>query len=323
LHSIEELKALGPQVKGKIIFFNGPMDPAKPVTFDAYGDAVEQRWAGPSEAAKLGAIGVLVRSMNLKLDDHPHTGATSMYKENEPKIPAAAVSTNDAEKLSALLKKDADLQVQLELSARMVGMVDSNNIVAEITGKDKPNEFVVVSGHFDSWDLAQGAQDDGAGSMQSVEVLRAIHALGLHPRRSIRAVLYMAEENGAWGGKEYAKQAKAKNEKHIAAMESDEGGFTPVGFRVSSEKAARQLKKWGAYLDLVHADRPRAGEGGTDISPLRDLGATLIDLDPDSQRYFDYHHAETDTIEAVNARELHMGAAAMSILAWLIAENGI
>jgi carboxypeptidase Q len=323
VHGLDEVTALGDQVKGKIIFYNRPMDPSKVNTFEAYGGGSDQRFAGPARAAKFGAVAVLVRSLTLRLDDHPHTGATH-YDSDGTKIPAAALSTNDAERLSALLKKEPDLTVRLELSAKQLGTVASFNVIGELTGRDKPDEYVLVGGHLDSWDLAQGAQDDGAGIVQSIEALRAIRALGLHPRRSLRTVLFMSEEMGGLGGVEYAKQAKEKGEKHLAALESDNGGFTPLGFSVQgSDSALEHLRAWGKYLVPAHADLAIKGHGETDIEPLGDLGVTLFSFVPDSQRYFDYHHAETDTIEAVNPRELQLGASAMSVLAWLLAEQGL
>jgi hypothetical protein len=319
--SLQEATELGEKAKGKIVFFNRPFDYAKVSTFRAYGEAVDQRLEGPSIAAKVGAVAVLVRSMTTKIDDHPHTGAL-FYTDDVAKIPAAALSTMAAEKLSALLKTDAQAEVKLELSAHDTGTAESFNVIGELKGKDKPDEIIVVGGHLDSWDLAQGAQDDGAGCVQSIEVLRTIKALGLQPRRTIRAVMFMGEERGAAGGKEYAKQAKEKNEKHIAAIESDEGGFTPLGFSVDAkDRVLHHLQDWGRYLEPIHADRAVKGHGGTDIGFLTDVAQ--FGLNPDSQRYFDYHHAETDTIDVVNERELHLGASAMTILTWLLSEHGL
>jgi hypothetical protein len=321
--SLEEASHLGDRAKGKIIFYNRPFDVTKVNTFTAYSEAVDQRTDGAWTAAKVGAIAVLVRSMTAKIDNHPHTGAMK-YKEDIPKIPAAAISTLDAEKLSMNLKQDANIQVKLELSAHPAGKAESFNVIGELTGQSKPDEFVVVGGHLDSWDLAQGAQDDGAGCVQSIEVLRTLHDLGVKPRRSIRAVLFMNEESGADGGQEYAKQAKEKHEKHIAAIESDEGGFTPLGFNVQGKgRALSDLKDWGKFFAPIHADEVHEGHGGTDISFLADLGTPLFGLSPDSQRYFDYHHSEADTIDAVDERELDLGASALTILAWLISEKGI
>lgn len=322
VRSIDEVKKLGDQVKGKIVFYNRPMNPEFENTFKAYGDAGDQRFHGPAEAAKLGAVGAVVRSMTLSLDNHPHTGGTSFG--DGPKIPCAAVSTLDAEKLSLLLKQKPDLFLNLELSAKMIGEVQSFNVIGEIKGSEKPDEIVLVGGHLDSWDLAQGAQDDGAGVTQSIEVLRAIRALKLAPKRTIRAVLFMAEENGGFGADEYAKQAKKNGEKHIAAIESDGGGFTPRGFVVQgSARAQERLRDWKKYFAPIHATEIEADHAGSDIGPLADMGTSLFGFMGDSQRYFDVHHSEIDRIEAVNPRELHLGAAAMAILSWLVSEQGI
>jgi len=322
VHSLDEVKALGDKVKGKIVFYNRPMDPSFANTFQAYGEAGDQRFEGPALAAKQGAAAAIVRSMTLNLDNHPHTGATS-FKDGS-RIPCAAISTLDAEKLSAMLKQTPDLKLKLELSAKMIGKVQSFNVIGEITGSEKPEEIIDVGGHLDSWDLAQGSNDDGAGITQSIEILRAIKALNLKPKRTLRAVLFMSEENGSFGGKEYAKVAKEKGEKHIAAIESDNGSASPRGFGVQeNERALERIRKWVKYLDPIYAGDVREGHGGTDIDPLGALGAVRIGLNSDSQRYFDYHHAETDRIETISPRELHLGSAAMAILTWMLSEQGI
>ena len=324
VQSLKEVAELGEKLKGKIVFYNHPMDATLEDTFKAYGEAGDQRFAGPRQAAKFGAVAVLVRSLTLLTDDHPHTGATH-YDPQGLQIPAAALSTVAADRLSARLKAQPITRVRLELSAHPMGMVESFNVVGELTGSEKPAEIVLVGGHLDSWDLGPGAHDDGAGVVQSIEVLRALKALGVHPRRTLRVVLFMSEEFGGYGGREYAKQAMAKKEKHLAAIESDRGGFTPRGFSVVPGGAALdRLRQWAPYLSVVHADQAVAErEGETDIDPLRESGTTLFGLLPDSQRYFDYHHAETDTIDAVNARELHLSAMAMAILSYLLTDRGL
>lgn len=323
VHSLVEVTALGQKVKGKIVFYNRPMDASFVDTFEAYDKAADQRFSGAAAAAKYGAVAVLVRSLTLSLDDKPHTGMT-VFDKDSAKIPAAAISTNDAEKLSRFLKSTPNLLVHLSLSAKYLGTTNSFNVIGEITGSQIPTEQIIVGSHLDSWDLAQGAQDDGAGVVQSIQALSAIRSLGLRPRRTLRAVLFMGEEMGGLGGREYAKQAKEKGEKIIAAVESDRGGFTPLGFNVKGKEAAlKRLRGWREYLAPIHADLASLGSPAMDIEPLGDLGATLFGLIPDSQRYFDYHHSQGDTIDTVNARELHLGAAAMSILAWVLAEQGI
>lgn len=324
VHGLDEVESLGEAVRGKIVFYNRPMDPTVWNTFKAYGQAVGQRTRGASAAAKYGAVAVLVRSLTTLPDDNdPHTGMLS-YDQGVPMIPAAALSTNSANQLSSLLKANSKLTVNLKLSATAHAFVPSFNVIGELTGREIPREYVLVGGHLDSWDLATGAQDDGAGVVQSIEVLRALKALDLRPRRSVRAVLFMAEEFGSFGAKEYASQVKAKGEKHVAAIESDRGGFAPVGFQVEgSDQAVAAVKRWTSYLAPLHAASIEKGGSGADVEPLGKLGAVPIGFIPVSTHYFDIHHSARDRIEAVNKDELHAGAAAMAALAYLLAENGL
>jgi carboxypeptidase Q len=324
VHSLDEVEKLGAAVRGKIVFYNRPMTAGGKGGFGSYGRTVDQRYRGAAVAARQGAVAVLVRSMTALPDDNnPHTGMLR-YEKNVAMIPAAALSTHSANKLSALLKSDPKLTVKLQLSAAQHQDVSSFNVVGELTGRDLPQEYVVVGGHLDSWDLATGAHDDGTGVVQSIEVVRALKALGLRPRRTIRAVLFMAEEFGGIGAEEYARQAKAKGEKHFAAIESDSGGFAPVGFGVSgSDQQVAAVKRFAPYLGLFHADSIKTGGGGTDIEPLRPLGAVTIGYIPDSTHYFDFHHSARDRIEAVNIEELQGGAAAMTTLTYLLAEKGL
>lgn len=324
VHSLDEVQKLGAAVRGKIVFYNRPMDPTVWNTFKAYGRAVDQRSRGPSVAAKEGAAAVLVRSMStLPDDDHPHTGMLN-YQKGIPMIPAAALSTHAANKLSALLKANRKLTVRLRLSAAQHPLVPSFNVIGELTGRELPHEYVVVGGHLDSWDLATGAQDDGAGVVQSIEVLRALKALGVRPRRSVRAVLFMAEEFGGNGAKEYARQAKEKREKHVAAIESDRGGFGPVGFEVEkNDRALAKIKEWTPYLAPLHAGSIEKGGSGADVELLAAQGAVTIGFIPVSTHYFDFHHSALDRMEAVNKEELHEGAAAMAVLTYLLAEKDL
>ena len=320
--SLKDAEAKAADLNGKIVFFNGHMDPTTLDTFHAYGVSVAQRSEGAAQVAKSGAVAVLVRSMTLNHDFHPHAGITH-YDEKGKQIPAATVATADADRLSQLLKTKK-VRIKLILSAQNFEPVKSYNVIGEMTGSQLPNEYIVVGGHLDSWDLGPGAQDDGAGVVQSLEVLRTFKALNIHPKRTVRVVLFMSEEFGGFGGNEYAKQAVLKKENHIAAIESDRGGFAPRGFSTSSYKNMEsKLNSWQPFLAPLDAEKFQNGEGGTDVDPLRAAGTTVFGFYPDSARYFDYHHAETDTIEAVNARELHMGAAAMTILTYLISEQGI
>lgn len=322
--SLDEVARLGATVRGKIVFYNRPMDASLPDAFDAYSGAVDQRTAGPSQAARYGAVAVIVRTLTtLPDDDHPHTG-TLYYRSDAPKIPAAAVSTHGANELSRRLAADRGLRLRLELSCENHGTTTSYNVIGEISGSEKPNEIIVVGAHLDSWDLGPGAHDDGAGVTQSIEVVRAIKALGLRPKRTIRTVLFMAEESGGYGGEEYAAVARNSGEKHIAAIESDRGGFAPVGFETDAGAAAvRKLQQFTPVLAPFGAGKITAGESGTDVGPLLALGAVTIGYIPESTHYFDYHHAETDTFAAVRRDELLGGAAAIATLAWGIAEKGL
>jgi hypothetical protein len=324
VQGLDEVRRLGAALRGKIVFFNRPMDPKRKNTFRAYGQAADQRVAGPSAAAREGAVAVLVRSLTtLPNDDNPHTGMLK-YEEDIEKIPAAALSVRSANRLSALLKSDPKLKVNLKLSAAKHPPVSSFNVMGEIRGRELPEEYVVVGGHLDSWDLATGAHDDGAGAVQSIEVLRALKALGLRPRRTLRAVLFMAEEFGSFGAEEYARQAKTKGEKHLAAIESDSGGFAALGFQVEGDdKALAAVKRFAPYLASLHADFIEKGFGGADVGKLRPLGTVPIGLVVKSTHYFDFHHSARDRIEAVDPHELHAGAAAMAILAYLVAEKGL
>ncbi len=316
------LQALGSQVKGKIVFFNGPMDPTKVDAFEAYSGAVGQRGSGAAEAAKLGAIGTIVRSMNNRVDGYAHTG-NQRYAPNVPAIPALAISTQDAELLSSLLADQSDLQVYLESYGEMKKEKLSFNVVGELRGTEKPEEIIAVGGHLDSWDVGEGAHDDGAGCMQGIEVLRLYKQLGWKPKRTLRAVMWMNEENGLRGGQEYARVAKERGEKHIAAIESDSGGFLPIGFSSTGTEAQRaKITSWAELLRPYQLWSLQKAGGGADIGPLRDQGTLLIGLLPDSQKYFIYHHTEADIFEAVDKRELELGAAGMAALVYLLDQEG-
>ena len=322
--TFEELKQLGAShIKGKIVFFNRPMDPTKINTFNAYSGAVNQRGAGASEAARYGAVAVVVRSMGSNIEDYPHTGVMQ-YAPNIPQIPAVAISTKHAELLSKLLKDDASLQFYMETHCEMLDDAPSFNVIGELKGSEYSNEIIVVSGHLDSWDLAQGAHDDGAGCVQAIEVLRLFKTIGYRPKRTIRAVMYMNEENGLRGGRAYADLAEKNKEKHIAAMESDRGGFTPRGFSMSATDAEKErIRSWKPLLEPYGLSDFGQDGGGADIGPLARMNVALIGFLPDSQRYFDYHHTPQDTFDKVNKRELEMGAASMAALTYLLDKYGL
>lgn len=322
--TFEELKQLGASgVKGKIVFFNRPMDPTKINTFTAYGGAVDQRGSGASEAAKYGAVAVVVRSMGSNSEDYPHTGGMR-YAPNVPQIPAVAISTKHADLLSKLLKDDASLQFYIETHCETLEDAPSFNVIGEIKGGEYSNEIIVVSGHLDSWDLATGAHDDGAGCVQAIEVLRLFKAIGYKPKRTIRAVMYMNEENGLRGGQKYAEMAEKNKEKHIAAIESDRGGFTPRGFSMTASDSEKQIiRSWKPLLEPYGLSDFGQEGGGADIGPLARMNVALIGFLPDSQRYFDYHHTPQDTFDKVNKRELEMGAASMAALTYLLDKYGL
>jgi carboxypeptidase Q len=320
--SFDELKKLGDNAKGKIIFFNRPMDRGKISPFEAYGGAVNQRGSGAAEASRAGGVAALVRSMTTVIDDVPHTGAMN-YNDSIPKIPAAAISTKDAEMLSGLLAKERSVTVRLKLSCQTLPDVESANVIGELTGSEKPNEIVLIGGHLDSWDKGKGAHDDGSGCAHVIEALRLLKELGLTPKRTIRAVTFINEENGLRGGKAYAARSRP-NEKHIAALETDAGGFAPRGFGVQSDSLVfDKIARWSPLFASIEADRIRKGGGGADISELAKQGVPAIGLRVEGHRYFDYHHSNNDTIDKVNERELELGAASVAILAYVLAQEGL
>lgn len=320
---LELLKLGEEKIKGKIVFFNRRMDPKSVNTFAAYGLAGDQRRSGPSEAAKFGAVAVIVRSLTQVIDDNPHTGGTR-YQDEDKQIPAVAISTKDAEFLSNLLKEEPDLNLYLRSNARMDKDKISHNVIGELKGSQYPNEYIAIGGHLDSWDLAEGAHDDGAGCVQSIEVLRALKAIGYKPKRTLRAVMFMNEENGLRGGRKYAELAETNKEKHIAAMESDRGGFTPKGFTLDMEELKIQrIQRWKALFEPYKIFEFESGGGGADIGPLKSQNVPLIGFKPDDQRYFKYHHTAIDTFDKVDERELHMGAATMASLIYLIDKYGL
>uniref|UniRef100_UPI00404B176C M20/M25/M40 family metallo-hydrolase n=1 Tax=Gelidibacter sp. TaxID=2018083 RepID=UPI00404B176C len=326
VQGIDELKALGrSKVEGKIVFFNRPMQPDLIQTFEAYGGCADQRYSGAYEAGKLGAAGVIVRSLNLRLDDLPHTGAMT-YGDLpvSQRIPSAAISTNDANLLSGLLSLDKNLKFYFKQQCQQLPDVQSYNVIGQITGSEFPDEYILVGGHLDSWDLGDGSHDDGAGVVQSMDVLRLLKESGIKPKRSIRVVLFMNEENGLRGAKEYADEAKRKGENHIFSLESDAGGFTPRGFQFDgSEAAFNKVLDWQSLFKPYLIHYFEKGGSGADVGPLKTATNVVAGLRPDSQRYFDHHHASNDTFEHVNKRELELGAATMTALVYLFDKYGI
>jgi len=318
-HLDELKKAKRSDVEGKIVFLNQPMDEQQINTFKAYGGCYAIRGNGAVEGAKLGAKAVIIRSIGMPIDDHPHTGSMH-YEENVPKIPAAAVSTKDAEMLSCKVKEGKSHLV-IEMDCRSFPDATSYNVIAEITGKEKPNEIITFGGHLDSWDTGEGAHDDGAGVIHCLEALRILKELNYKPKHTLRVVFFMNEENGNMGGKTYATWSKERGENQIAALESDRGGFSPRGF--NCDGTAEQVK---LLESLAFNFKPyelhifEKGYGGVDIGPLKNefKEIPLFGFVPDSQRYFDFHHAPSDVFENVNKRELELGCAAIGAFVYLL-----
>jgi hypothetical protein len=311
------------EVKGKIVYFNNSFDATIVKTFEAYGKAGIYRRSGPSQAAKYGAVGCIIRSLTSSTANDPHTGGMS-YNDSFPKIPAQAVGPRDADYLWSLAKKSSNVQLSMATHGHFLPDTTGHNTIAEIKGSVFPDEIITVGGHLDSWDVNEGAHDDGAGVVHTIEVMRAMLAVGYKPQRTIRFVLFANEENGLKGGMAYAAAAKEKNEKHIFALESDEGGFTPRGFSftASPEKVAA-AKRWLPLLKPYGTDNMDDIGGGSDISPLnRQLQVPLCGFMPDPQRYFDLHHARTDVFENVNKRELLLGAVNIAGIVYLVDKYG-
>jgi len=322
LHSLDELKTT--DVKGKIVFFNRPMDPKAVNPGDAYGGAGDQRNKGPGEAGKYGAVGALTRSLTHALDDVPHTGYTG-YPDGVPRIPAAALSTVAANRLSAALKADPMIQAELVINSHWFENSPSHNVIGELRGSEHPEQIILVGGHLDSWDVTPGAHDDGSGVVQSIEVLRLLQATGYKPRHTIRCVLFVSEENSGNGGKEYARMVGEKKEVHLLALESDNGGYQPIGYQLNNPAgdAPARAARWRALLEPYRLNVFEKGDGGADVAPLLDRGATVGEIIPESQRYFNFHHTTIDTMDKVNPRELQLGAAAMAALVYLVDQHGL
>jgi len=317
-----ELEQRKNEVKGKIVFFSRPLDESLLNTFAGYGGAVDQRVYGAVEAAKYGAVAVLIRSITTQHDNVPHTGIM-IYVDSLPKIPAAALGYLDADYLHIALVDDPNLMINLKMHCKTFPDAQSYNVIAEITGTEFPNDVIVVGGHFDSWDQGCGAHDDGAGCIQSIEVLYLFKELGIKPKRTIRCVLFINEENGSRGGKGYGKYSEQSNENNIAAIESDRGGYTPIGFDVDSDSLTlNKIKSWFSVLEKSGIHWIKKGGSGVDVQYIKNTKAK-IGYVPDAQRYMDVHHSANDTFDSVHSRELELGAASIAIMAYLISEEGL
>ena len=324
--SFHELESLGKEkIKGKFVFFNKAMPKNLVDTFSAYKNIVDIRYQGARKAAKLGAVGVIVRSINLRLDDYPHTGNMS-YGDipNNMRVPAAAISTNGAQLLSSMLSLNDDLYFYLKQDCKNYPEVLSHNIIGEIKGSKFPKDIIVIGGHLNSWDLGDGAHDDGAGIVQSMEVLNIFRQLNYSPKRTIRVVMFTGQKNGLRGGKRYAEIAKQNNEKHLFALESDVGGFSPRGFSFEADNNQfKNINNWQNYFKPYQTDSFSLIKKESAISPLRGNNTVLSYLRTDSQRYFDYHNAATDVFSSVNKRELELGAASIASLIYLVDQYGL
>ncbi len=318
-----ELERRKDEVKGKIVYYNNGFDPTNVKPFISYGQAGIYRRSGPSRAAKYGAIGVMIRSLTESTSNDPHTGGMQ-YNDSFPKIPAIAVGPRDADEVWELSKKAA-FKMAMTTNGHFLPDTIGHNVIAELRGTEFPDQYITVGGHLDSWDVNEGAHDDGTGVVHTIEVMRALQAIGYKPKHTLRFVLFANEENGLRGGLKYAEEAKAKGEKHLFALESDAGGFTPRGFSVGVSKLQlAKLKSWLPLLSPYGTEEFTEDGGGADIGPLtKQLGTPVGELNPDPQRYFDIHHARSDVFENVNKRELLLGAVNIAALIYLIDKYGL
>jgi len=315
-----ELKRRASEARGRIVLFNKRMGPDGQGGYVSYGQAVGQRTRGAIEAAKVGAVASLIRSVGTADWRLPHTG-TMRYEEGVKKIPHAAISTEDANLVERLIGEGEPVRIRMRLDCRSLGEVPSANVIGEFRGREKPHEVVVIGGHLDSWDVGQGAHDDGVGVVSCIEAIRLLKSLGLQPRRTIRVILFMNEENGVAGGRAYAKDFEEELPFHVAAVEMDSGGFQPLGFGVSAGDGGVELMQMlSPWLRGIEAPSITAGGGGVDIGPMRAFGVPIIGLKNDTTHYFDYHHTPADTPDKVNPIELKRCAAAMAVMAYTLAE---
>ncbi len=318
----DELERMGEAgVKGKIVLFNHPMRRFRSQEEGpGYGDAVAYRNGGPSRAAKLGAVGALVRSVTARSLRSPHTGATGFAKGQKP-IPAAAVSVEDADMMTRLVESGQTVRVRLTTSGRHLGDAPSANVVAELRGRETPEEVVVIGGHIDSWDVGQGAHDDGGGCVIAMQALTLLRTLRLTPRRTIRVVLWTNEEQGGAGADEYARAHAAELPDHVAGIEADTGVFAPIGFQIAGdEDGLRRLTDIVTLLAPIGAGKALAGDSGADLEPLQAKGMPGLGLWMDESTYFDYHHTQADTLDKVDPEHLRLDIAAVAVVAYVLAD---
>ncbi len=319
---LEEVKNLGDKAKGKIVFYNRSFDNGLLNTFEGYGRAVDQRVNGAIEASKVGAVAVIVRSVQASFDNVPHTGVMN-YQEGVKQIPSAAISVMDADFLSKAIKSEPNLNITIKMDCKSYPDVQSYNVIGQLTGTENPNEVIVVGGHFDSWDKGCGAHDDGAPCLQTMEALELLKRMNIKPKRTIRCVLFINEENGLRGGIEYGKYSSNTFEKHLAGIESDRGAFTPRGFSVTTDSLSlMKMQSWLPILNKANIDWIRKGGSGGDVGQIKNAKA-LLGYVPDDQRYMDLHHSDNDVYSAVHPREMELGSAAIAIISYLLSEEGL
>src|SRR6266850_4096757 len=312
-HSFEELDSKASQVRGKIVFFNVP--------FTAYGETVRFRSGGPSRAARYGAVAMLIRAVGPEGLRTPHTGALQ-YSPDASKIPAAAITTEDADRIQRMADRGSRVVVRLKMEAHFEPDAESANVIGEIRGRERPDEIVVVSGHLDSWDVGAGATDDGGGCVVTWEALRIMKKLNLRPRRTVRVVLWTNEENGGRGGLAYRDQHRAELAKHVLMLESDGGVFRPLGFGFSGSDTAREtVRAIATLLTGIAADQVNPGGGGADIGPsMQEAHVPGMSLDVEGSKYFLIHHTPADTIDKIDPVEMARCAAAVAVMAYVVAD---
>ena len=310
--SFDEFAKRQAEAKGKIVLFDAP--------FVSYGETVRYRFSAASTAAKAGAVAALIRSVASNSMQNPHTGAMG-YDSTAAKIPVAALSVEDAMMLHRMSDRGDNAVVTLKMGARTLPDVPSRNAVAEIVGSEKPDEIVVLGGHIDSWDVGQGAMDDGGGSVAAWEAVRLIKQLGLKPRRTIRVVLWTNEENGSRGALAYRDTHASELDKHVMAMESDNGVFKPLGYRISGPDSALAIARdIASLLSGIGASSAAAGGSEADVEPLLERGVPAVSLAVEGTRYFWYHHSEADTMDKLNPRDMAECVALMAVMAYVVAD---
>lgn len=322
--SLEELSEMDiSQTKGKIIFFNGKMSSDRKNTFQAYGEVAGQRFYGPLKAAEYKAKGAIIRSITTSVDTFPHTGVTK-YAESSKTVPAVAVATKHADEIQQRLSKEQKVTISFTTYCQNRPDTTSYNVVGELKGKKYPNKIITVGGHLDSWDISDGAHDDGAGCMQAMEVIRIFKKLGIKPNYTIRAVMFMDEEISQMGGKVYAEEAKRKGEKHIFALESDRGATKPLGFSIDATDSIRaKLQDFKPLLEPYGIKEFKRGGGGVDIGPLKEFNTPLVGFVPESENYFNWHHSSKDTFDKIDFDDFQSGSAAITSLIYLVNRYGL